>query len=160
MLRSHRLLLLPLALSLPVGASCQHLTAQEPGRTVYKCVQGKKVTYTDDPCPAAVELDVTPTRGMDRSSGVERKGRDVQNEIRREQLAAVARPITGMSTEQFNTAVRRQRLLPQARSECARLDGQLKHWKQREQSAKPEGDLPEVQARLLALRKRYRELAC
>lgn len=79
-----------LALSLfllPMLAPWVSPQAREPGRTVYKCVKGQSVTYTDEPCHAAVAVDVTPTRGLNRSSGVERKGPEVRRELQREQLA-------------------------------------------------------------------------
>lgn len=134
--------------------------AKEPSRTVYKCMKGKSVTYTDEPCHAAVEVDVTPTRGLDRSSGVERKGPEVRRELQREQLAEAIQPLTGMTTEQFNTAARRQRLPPATRQECNALDRQLSITRSKEQAASQPSDLAEAQSRLLALRKRFRDLAC
>ena len=32
----------------------------------YKCVKGKKVEYSDNPCVGATVVDTTPTGGMDK----------------------------------------------------------------------------------------------
>ena len=38
-------------------------------RTVYKCQEGAKTVYSDEPCLGAQRINVEPTRGLDKSSG-------------------------------------------------------------------------------------------
>ena len=152
--------ILPTILVLTVTGGAPGLAAKEPTRTVYKCVQGKKVTYTDDPCLAATEVDVTPTRGLDRSSGVSRQGQDVRREHFREQLATAVRPLTGMNAEQLDTASRRQRLMPEARLACGQLDQQLVTARRQEATAASGVPMAQAQQNLLGLRKQFRELKC
>lgn len=69
-----------------------------PSRTVYKCEVGGKVHYSDSPCVGAQKVDVTPTRGMNKSAGRQLTGSDVRREVFREQLSDAVRPITGTDT--------------------------------------------------------------
>ncbi len=70
-----------------------------PANTVYKCVVGEKVHYSDTPCLGAEKIDVTPTRGIDKSSGGKQIGNDVDRELRREQIAESLRPLTDMNAK-------------------------------------------------------------
>ena len=47
------------------GAICA-ASAALAGPPTYKCVTGKKVEYSDNPCVGATVVDTTPTRGMDK----------------------------------------------------------------------------------------------
>ena len=120
-------------------------------RTVYKCAQGGKVAYSDEPCLNATVVDATPTRGLDKSTGVSRKGFDVQREERREAVAEALRPITGMNARQFDTFGRRQKLSVDAQRECSRLDKAL--------PAATSASNPD-QTSLLLMRKRYKDFGC
>lgn len=50
----------------PLGASAQ--------QAVYRCDQGGKIGYSHEPCLGGKVIDATPTQGMDKMSGVSRKG--------------------------------------------------------------------------------------
>jgi len=130
-----------------------------PSRTAYKCVNAGKVSYSDEPCVDAKRVDLEPTRGLNKSTGTERVGKDVQRERWRESLGEAVKPLTGMTPEQFNLAVRRQPLAPEARSECYRLDGAIPDAEAADRLA---SDVERSQAKLhlLALRKRFKELRC
>lgn len=149
--------LLLLALFAPQVALSQKLPP--PSRTVYKCEVKGKVTYSDEPCAGAQRIDVEPTRGLNKSSGTERVGADVQREHRREALAEAVRPITGMDSKQFDQAGRRTRLTPAAQRSCTALDREIPALEEREVRASGE-DRAAVQAQLFAARKNFRELRC
>lgn len=51
-----------------------------PTQTVYKCTEQGKTVYTDAPCMNGKQIDASPTRGMDKSTGVERKGADAMRD--------------------------------------------------------------------------------
>lgn len=59
--------------------------------TVFKCQINGRAHYSDTPCPGAVEVDVTPTRGVHSMSGTKRTSAAVQHEIVQERLAAALR---------------------------------------------------------------------
>ncbi len=83
--------------------------------TVFKCQINGRAHYSDTPCPGAVEVDVTPTRGIHSMSGTKRINPAVEREIAQERLAAawqqqvasqaasVAPPTTPPHTPQANT---------------------------------------------------------
>jgi hypothetical protein len=54
---------------------------------VFKCENGGKTFYSDSPCLGAKKIDVEPTRGLNKSTGSERTGKDVSREMQREQFA-------------------------------------------------------------------------
>lgn len=127
---------------------------------VYKCTSGRTVLYTHEPCVDAQVVDVTPTQGMDKSSGVSRKGADVQRIEHRAILANAVQPLTGMDERQFAKLADRQRLDTGARQECDRLDERLPDHEA--EAARP-GTEPERRARavqLLDSRRHYRRLRC
>jgi len=70
-------------------------------------------------------VDTTPTQGMDKSTGVSRKGRDVQRAEFQEAFANALKPLTGMNAEQLQTAGRRQKLSLADQQQCAALDNQI-----------------------------------
>jgi restriction system protein len=54
--------------------------------TVYKCEVQGRTHYSDTPCPGAVEVDVTPTRGVHSMSGTKRTSAAVQHEAMLENM--------------------------------------------------------------------------
>ena len=141
----------------PVLSLAQSLPPQS--RTVFKCTVNKKVVYTDEPCVGAEKVNVEPTRGMNKSSGRELTGTDVARERRNEQFAEAVKPITGMSSKQFETAKLRTKLSPEAKSECANLDRGIEGLESQDRQAEGENKA-NIQRSLFASRKRYRELRC
>ena len=125
-----------------------------PSRTVFKCVVAGKTVYSDEPCSAAVRIDVQPTRGMGKTAGT-----DVQNERMAEMTAGALKPLTGMTPQQYEVHRRRVYLSAAAKSECATLDEDLSHLENRER-LEPVETRSAVQRELLVARKRYRELRC
>lgn len=130
-----------------------------PSRTMYKCTNGKLVSYSDQPCLGAERLVVVPTRGVNKLSGQERIGKDVAREQRREMFAEGIKPLTGMNAAQFEVAVRRHRLGSTAQTECRQLDAILPQTEAVEAAA-DKSTRPAVQQHLFRLRKRYTELGC
>jgi hypothetical protein len=130
-----------------------------PTRTAYKCVIAGKVSYSDEPCVDAKRVDLEPTRGLNKSTGTERLGQDVRREQWHESLGEAVKPLTGLTPEQFKLAVRRQPLAPQARSECYRLDRAIPDAEAAYRLAS-EVERGPARLRLLALRKRFKELQC
>lgn len=137
------------------------LAASDAGaQRVYKCTAGRSVTYSHAPCLDAQVVDVIPTQGMDRASGVSLKSADVQHIEQRAMLANALKPLTGMDEKQFDKLGDRQRLDPQAREACDRLDDRLAQ--QEAQAAQPGTDAErKAYATLLfESRQRYRRLRC
>lgn len=131
-----------------------------PSRTVYKCEVGKKTYYSDSPCVGATKVDVTPTRGLNKSTGHELVGADVRHEQSREQLADAIRPLTGMNSEQLDQYGRRTHLSAQAQQECRKLDQALPVAEQSERSAQGSPNLQSAQLKLFSLRKQFHDLGC
>lgn len=131
-----------------------------PSRTVFKCQEGNGTYYSDSPCPGATKVDVTPTRGLNKSTGKELIGTDVRRERNREIMAEALRPLTGKDAEQLDQFGRRYKLPTQAQQQCRKLDGEIPRWEQAERSAATKASLSEVQGTLFQLRKQYRELRC
>jgi hypothetical protein len=87
-----------------------------PSRDVFRCEHNGQVSYSDQPCLAAKKVDVEPTRGLNRSTGKERVGADVQRERFHEGMAEALSPITGgKDAKQLSTDARRFKL-PSTRS--------------------------------------------
>jgi hypothetical protein len=139
------------------GSSAQSLHA--PSRTLFKCQAQGKTLYSDSPCLGAEKLEVEPTRGVNKLSGKERIGADVQRELHREAFAEGIRPLTGMSAKQFNVQVDRANLPGPVQQECRRLDQDLVSTEYEEKHA-AQFALHDVQARLFLMRQRFRELRC
>ena len=148
-----------LALLISTMAIAQTGTLPAPSRTVYKCETKGKVVYSDSPCLGAEVIDVTPSRGLNKSSGRERVGADVQRERHRELMAEALRPLTGKSAEEMQVLGRRQKLAPALRMECAALDGAIARGEVSETSAIGESKRS-VQRDLFMARNRYREIGC
>ncbi len=142
-----------------VASSVAAQSLPPPSRTVYKCEDGKKVHYSDSPCLGGKKVDVEPTRGLNRSSGRERVGQDVQREENNELMAAALRPILNETPEQRSTRHKRFKLEPSAKAECARLDVKVPRLEEQERSATSE-TIAAVQRQLLASRTRFHNLRC
>ena len=117
------------------------------------------MVYSDTPCLGADRIDVTPTRGVSRLSGKERVGDQVRHEIFREQIADALKPLTGMNHQQFNRFAERQPLSAGAKQECSNLDREQPTVEHAERQAMG-NERAALQARLLRLRSRFRELRC
>lgn len=148
-----------LALVISTAAIAQAGTLPAPSRTVYKCEAKGKVVYSDSPCLGAEVIDVTPTRGLNKSSGREQVGPDVRHERHRELMAEALRPLTGKSAEEMRALGRRRQLAPALRAECAELDAAIARGEASEQSASG-GAREAVQSNLFSARKRHREIGC
>ena len=116
--------------------------------------------YSDSPCVGAQKVDVTPTRGMNKSTGRELTGADVRRELHHEQFSEAVRPLTGMNAQQLDQVGRRMKLSSEAQVACRRLDHALPRAEQAERSAQGSSALRAQQLELFKLRKRYRELGC
>lgn len=143
--------------SLYTPAAGQSLPA--PSRTIYKCTVNKVVSYSDKPCLGAKRLTVVPTRGVNKLSGTERIGADVQAEHWRESMAQALTPLTGMTPAQYDVHRRRHRLSSTAQAECRRLDPQLLETEAME-SAADQSTKPSIERDLFILRTRYTKLGC
>lgn len=107
----------------PLGASAQ--------QAVYRCDQGGKIGYSHEPCLGGKVIDATPTQGMDKMSGVSRKGADVQRDEHRKLMDDALRPLTGLSPERMNVERRRLQLSPEDKLQCRVLDSRLPSLEQR-----------------------------
>lgn len=99
--------------------------AQPRGAMTYKCVAGKKVTYTDEPCVGAKVVNTTPTQGLDKISGTSRKGADVIKTEHNKMMADALKPLLGQTPEERAKAIKRVSLSPKDKLECSMLDGQI-----------------------------------
>jgi hypothetical protein len=142
-----------------LGAEGQQPTIPKPSRTAFKCLEGKRVAYSDAPCVGAERVDLQPTRGLNSSSGKELVGADVRRERNREQVAEAFRPLTGKSNQEVETYGRRMRLTASAKSECSSLDASIPRT-EAEERASSDQQRTDVQRRLFGLRTRYRQLGC
>ena len=133
-----------------------HAHAQKP---VYRCETAGKVSYSDEPCVGAKEIDATPTQGMDKMTGASRKGADVRRDEHNAVMADALKPLTGMSADQYRVYKHRFKLSPKDKAECARLDTNLPELKQRAATAlSSEKALAEVE--LYKARKQLNDLNC
>lgn len=128
-------------------------------QTVYRCEARGKVSYSHEPCVGARPVDTTPTQGLDRSSGVSRKGADVRRVELDKAMGEAMRPITGLGDSQRATLHRRFKLPHAAKQECALLDFRLESQEAAERNANPQ-NLHAAQWDVFQSRKRYRELNC
>lgn len=128
-------------------------------QTVYRCEVRGKVAYSHEPCLGARPIDTTPTQGLDKSSGVSRKGADVRREEFNKSFGDAIRPITGMDDEQRAIMHRRFKLSHAEKLECTWLDSRLESLQADERNASAQ-NLPAAQLALFDTRKRYRELRC
>jgi hypothetical protein len=143
----------------PKCAMSQTATLPAASRTVFKCVVDGRATYSDAPCLGAQRIEITPTRGMNKSTGKELTSTDVRQEQFSELLGDATRPLTGLSQEQRIRGEKRFRLPAGAKQECATLDRRIPIQEAAEADASA-GDKPPAQKVLLQSRVRFRELGC
>ena len=144
---------------LALSSVAQTVELPDPNRTVYRCEEAGKVLYSDAPCLAGQKVDVQPTRGLNKSSGSERVGKDVRDERTTEMIGAAIRPITGMSVEQRAVYHRRFKLSPASKAECALLDRRLLGLETAERESIGV-EKAEIQRQLFESRSRAREIGC
>lgn len=133
-----------------------HAHAQKP---VYRCEIAGQVSYSDEPCVGAKEIDTTPTQGLDKMTGASRKGADVRRDEHDAAMANALKPLTGMTADQYRVYKHRIKLSPSDKAECARLDKSLPGLKQRATMASSSGKaMAEVE--LYKARKLFNDLDC
>lgn len=115
--------------------------------------------YSDAPCLGARKVDVEPTRGLNKSTGHELSGSDVQRERMNEAIAKALRPITGQSARERQTSHRRFKLPAESKIACSQLDRDIAEEEATERRALLE-DRALSQKRLFELRSRARDLGC
>lgn len=124
-------------------------------QTVFKCMKDGKATYTDAPCMNAKEVDVTPTEGMNKWTGTERKSLDQvtreMTKIRREGMSKGLAPLVKITPEDFEREERRGKMDPGTKTECSRLDNTLKSLK---------AEVPRDEQALYEARTRFFKLKC
>lgn len=125
--------------------------AQPGGALTYKCVTGGKVSYSDEPCVGAKVVDTTPTQGLDKITGVSKKGADVQKIEFNKAMAEAWKPLLGETPEQRAQRHKRWNLSEKDKLECWNLDGQIQD--KRVMDAKEEVSLYQA-------RKRFKDLKC
>lgn len=128
-------------------------------QSVYRCETQGRISYSHEPCIGAKVVDTTPTQGLDRSSGVSRKGADVGREERRKGMHDALRPLTGRSHEEMKVVERRRQLPAKAQLECQWLDVQLP-MQERTASSATAKDRESLETRLFLSRSQYRNLGC
>lgn len=146
-------LLLAIVAAMCLGA------AYAGGPPTYKCHNGPRIEYSDEPCVAGEVVDTTPTHGMDKSTGVSRKGRDVQRAELQEVFANALKPLTGMNADQLQTAGRRQKLPLADQQQCAALDNQIPAQEMAARGATAP-DKGKADVRLYLSRKQFKDLKC
>ena len=139
-----------------MGLAASALHAQ----TVYRCEAKGRVSYSYEPCVGAKPVNTTPTQGLDKSSGVSRKGADVRKAESHKVMGDALRPITGLDDQQRLTLHRRFKLPHGAKLECAVLDTRLESQQADERNAVNPQDLQAAERSLFESRKRFRELRC
>ena len=152
-----------LAVTLLTGAFASAAAAPSNGlpsasRTVFKCVVDGKATYSDSPCLGAQRIDIVPSRGMNKSTGRELTGADVNRERHSEIMSEALRPLTGMNAEEHATATKRYPLLKILQLECRSLDKQIALEESQDRATR--GADKVLSRRLLTSRARFREIGC
>ncbi|MBC7501609.1 MAG: hypothetical protein H7315_14095 [Herminiimonas sp.] len=143
----------------PMTAVAQTGTLPSPTRTVFKCVVDGKATYSDAPCLGAQRIEITPTRGMNKSTGKELTGADVLRERHSEIMGEAIRPITGLNQKERETQIKRFHLSASAKNECAALDRRILESEAAERTAGAAGQHM-IQNSLFQSRARYRATGC
>ena len=156
-LKALPLMVLAAHFAVAAQASAQSLPA--PSRVIYKCQVAGKIAYTDEPCLGAKRLDIEPSRGLNKFSGKEMIGADVQRENYRDMMGDAIRPIAGLDRQQYATVHRRVNLAGAAKVECGLLDQSIPRSEAMEAASSREAR-PAIQRDLLTLRKRFKELRC
>jgi len=128
-------------------------------QTVYRCEARGRISYSHEPCVGARPVDIRPTQGLDKSSGVSRKGADVRRIELDKAMGDAMRPLTGLDDAQRATLHRRFKLPHAVKLECALLDSRLENQEAAERNTSSQ-NLHAEQWDLFQSRKRYRELNC
>lgn len=128
-------------------------------QAVYRCESGGKVSYSNEPCIGATVVDTTPTQGLDKSSGVSRKGRDVRREESSKAFNDAVRPLTGLSHEEAKIQQRRYKLPANVKLECQWLDVRLPAQEAAVKNADAQ-NREKAEAQLFLSRSRFRNLGC
>lgn len=133
--------------------------AAQGQQAVYRCEQNGKVGYSHEPCVGAKVIDATPTQGVNKMTGVTRKGAEVQREEHRKLLDDGFRPLTGMSHEQMDVERRRFRLSSAEKLQCRSSDLQLPELESRAAAANREMRF-RAEAELYKARQEFYWLKC
>ncbi|WCM97566.1 DUF4124 domain-containing protein [Acidovorax sp. GBBC 1281] len=104
-------------------------------------------------------IDATPTQGVNKMTGVTRKGAEVQREEHRKLLDDGFRPLTGMSHEQMDVERRRFRLSSAEKLQCRSSDLQLPELESRAAAANREMRF-RAEAELYKARQEFYWLKC
>ncbi len=134
-------------------------TTAYAGDPTYKCQNGGKVEYSDNPCVGATVVDTTPTKGLDKSTGRSLKGASVQREERNEVMANALKPLLGWTPAQRETATKRVNLPAAAQRECSALDAAIPREEATNQKA-ASGDKARTEVELYKSRKKFKDLKC
>lgn len=141
--------------------ACSSHAAMDKSKTIYKCMQGKKVIYTDEPCIGGTEPEIVPTQGLDKDTGKSLKGKDVQAIERREiWYEHFMKPLTGMSREDHKILNERMKLPPRDKEECYKLDSKLMSDKESVKTATDKMTKQQAELNLFETRKRFKDLKC
>lgn len=128
-------------------------------QSVSRCESQGRVGYSHEPCVGAKVVDTTPTQGLDKSTGVSLKGRDVQREELNRSFDEAVRPITGRSHEQAKVLERRFKLPASAQAECKLLDERLPDQEHAVRTSTPAAKA-EAEVPLFLSRRRFHDLGC
>lgn len=135
------------------------LVATAASAQIYRCEQGGKVSYSDEPCVGAKVVDATPTQGMDKMTGSTRKGAEVLRDERRKTMDTALQPLTGLNHDQMNAERRRLKLSPDDKAACRNLDRQLPGL-EAQVGRVPASQKQEAEADLYKARRALFELKC
>lgn len=141
------------------AALAQQAPFPPPGRTIFKCVQAGKTSYSDTPCLGAQALDIVVPRGLNKLSGTQRTGADVSQEIQHENFANAIRPLTGMTPAELKQATHRQPLSAAMKAQCLQLDAIIPQLELRERQAR-QAALSDAQRELFEARKQFQAIGC
>ena len=126
---------------------------------VYKCTDNGKVSYSNEPCLGAQRVDTMATRGLDKMSGVQRSGTDVQAEKHNETMERAVQSVIGKNYRR-ERAIKRQYHTAFDKLQCERLDGQIEALEKEENFIKNKVQLEILQAELFQRRKAFKDLDC
>lgn len=144
---------------LALAATTWMASSLAQAQTVYRCEHQGHVTYSHEPCLGAKVVDTTPTRGLDKWTGVSRKGEDARREDFNRGMSEAIRPITGMTHEQRMVFQRRMKLPADAQYECKLLDARISQQERAVRDSSPKA-LAEAETQLFLSRSRFRDLRC
>jgi hypothetical protein len=144
-----------------VIAVCSTSFAMDKSKTIYKCMEGKKVIYTDEPCIGGTVPEIVPTQGLDKATGKSLKGKDVQAIEHREMwVDNFMNPAFGIGRGQYKVMTERQKLPPKDKDECYQLDSKLIANQDAEKKAVGKAAIDKAQLELYVTRKRFKDLKC